>query len=747
VATSYQGSFSGFGQVTYLGASTHPVYQVTVNGTTTTSVTFSADLATFTATETSSATAHFHVIQDSTRGFRDFDENETDTRSLSGSVNSVIGLLISTSNATANFNGAFSPDRNQITGNATLTFTNFDGSIGLPITLNKKDQLLPVISFSGGSSSVTEGQTANYTLTRSFVGLGDTGSDVDVQTQDGTAVAGINYDSLLTHVHFGAGQTTASVPFGVKTKDNNTIDTNPNFHVLLVNAVNATIGLSEADTTILDNDQPGPPYPQLPPGATVLPAGFAGTFQAPDGNTTVGSLSSQLVTIRAAFGNHSFYTGLHGNTTLVGGAGNDRFFAASGGNTYIAGSGTTTVDYSLASSGATVNLSNGTETGAFIGSDVLTNIRNVVGTNFSDTFIVSSANDTINGGAGADTAVFSGPRSAYSVGLRFDGAVLVSGPDGSDVLTNVEALRFSNGTIAAPKFTHWLASSDMGTHPAGYVPFRTGDFNNDGTTDILWYNASTNDVDLWKISNGHWAGSVDIGTHPAGYDLIARGDFNHDGNLDLLWFNPANGDVDIWKLQNGQWIGSTDVGHHPLGAQALVGGDFNGDGTRDVLWYNASSNSAEVWMIQNAQWAGSVDIGAHPAGWQPLGTDDMDHDGTSDVVWYNPTTRDIDVWKISNGHWAGSIDVGTHPAGYAPAGIGDFNNDGSPDILWFNQTTGDAELWLLQNGHWTASVDLGTHPGGWVPAGIGDFNHDGNLDILWRDPATNHVEAWLLSNS
>jgi hypothetical protein len=294
---------------------------------------------------------------------------------------------------------------------------------------------------------------------------------------------------------------------------------------------------------------------------------------------------------------------------------------------------------------------------------------------------------------------------------------------------------------------HWIATSDMGTHPAGYVPFRTGDFNLDGTTDILWYNSSTTDVDLWKISNGKWAGSVDIGTHPAGYNLIARGDYDHDGNLDLLWFNPTSGDVDIWKLQNGQWVGSSDVGHHPLGAQALVDGDFNGDGTRDLLWYDASSNSAEVWMMQNGQWAASVDIGTHPAGWQPIGTDDIDHDGTSDVVWYNPATRDIDVWKISNGHWAGSTDIGAHPAGYAPAGVGDFNGDGTPDIAWFNATTGDVDIWLIANGHWAGSVDLGNHPAGWAPAGTGGFNHDGHLDLLWREVATNHVEAWLLSNT
>ncbi|MGB9367249.1 MAG: FG-GAP-like repeat-containing protein, partial [Xanthobacteraceae bacterium] len=294
---------------------------------------------------------------------------------------------------------------------------------------------------------------------------------------------------------------------------------------------------------------------------------------------------------------------------------------------------------------------------------------------------------------------------------------------------------------------HWIATSDIGSHPAGWAPVSTADFNHDATADILWFNSSNLDVDLWKLSNAKWAGSVDIGAHPAGYNLIGPGDFNHDGTPDLLWYNPGNGDVDIWKIVNGQWAGSVSVGSHPLGARPLGDGDYNGDGTGDVLWYDASSNAAEVWMMQNGQWAGSVDIGAHPAGWQPFAGIGMDNDGTSDILWYNPTTRDVDVWKIVNGHWAGSFDMGTHPAGYAPGGVGDFNNDGSRDILWFNPTTGNTEIWLLQNGHWAASVDVGNHPTGWSPAGTGDFNHDGNLDILWRDAAGNHVEAWLLSNS
>jgi serralysin len=390
-------------------------------------------------------------------------------------------------------------------------------------------------------------------------------------------------------------------------------------------------------------------------------------------------------------------------------------------------------------------------------------------------------NDTIDGGAGTDTAVFSGVHAAYTLTALAGNSVQVVGPDGTDTLTNVEKLAFDDQTVAwplssppvtnppvttAPVTTtpvtttpvtnppaattaqlHWAGSTDIGAHPAGWLPTSAGDFNHDGTNDLLWYNSTTRDLDLWKISGGKWAGSVDIGTHPAGYQPLAGGDFNGDGTADALWFNPSSGDVDIWKIANGQWAGSVSVGLHPAGYQPVASGDFNGDGTSDVLWYNASTGNTDIWKLSNAQWAGSTTIGAHPLGWQPVGTGDFNHDGTSDVLWYNPTTRDLDLWEVSNGQWAGSVDIGAHPAGYAPAGIGDFNNDGTSDVVWFNATTGDTEVWLIANGHWSASVDLGVHPTGWSVAGIGDFNHDGVADIAWREAVTNKIETWLLAYS
>ena len=53
-------------------------------------------------------------------------------------------------------------------------------------------------------------------------------------------------------------------------------------------------------------------------------------------------------------------------------------------------------------------------------------------------------NDTLNGGDGVDTAVFSGDRSAYTISTS-SGVTTITGPDGTDTLTNVERLQFANG--------------------------------------------------------------------------------------------------------------------------------------------------------------------------------------------------------------------------------------------------------------------------------------------------------------
>ncbi|MGB9364951.1 MAG: FG-GAP-like repeat-containing protein [Xanthobacteraceae bacterium] len=364
----------------------------------------------------------------------------------------------------------------------------------------------------------------------------------------------------------------------------------------------------------------------------------------------------------------------------------------------------------------------------------------------SDAINGGPGDDAIDGGSGQDAAVFSGPRSAYSLS-RTEEVVTVSGPDGTDTLQNIELLTFTDGTIsvAAAFPPHWLASVDIGLHPPGYAISGIGDFNRDSTGDVLWYNPATRDTDIWSLNNGQWAGSSTIGLHPAGYNIAGIGDFNRDGTSDVLWYNPTTRDTDIWLLNNGHWAASTTIGLHPAGYDIVGIGDFNDDGTSDVLWFNPTTRDTDIWSLNNGHWAASTTIGLHPAGYQVAGIGDFNNDGTSDVLWVNPTTNETDIWTVINGHWAGSSTIGTHPAGYRIAGVSDFNQDGTSDVVWYNPSNNDVDVWLTQNGHWLASQSIGSHPLGSSLAGIGDFDRNGVSDIFWHEVATNRAETWLLT--
>lgn len=64
-----------------------------------------------------------------------------------------------------------------------------------------------------------------------------------------------------------------------------------------------------------------------------------------------------------------------------------------------------------------------------------------------DVLIGGAGNDRLNGGAGWDTAVFTGSADRYKIFESADGTWNVRGPDGSDLLTGIEQLRFDDKTI------------------------------------------------------------------------------------------------------------------------------------------------------------------------------------------------------------------------------------------------------------------------------------------------------------
>lgn len=86
-------------------------------------------------------------------------------------------------------------------------------------------------------------------------------------------------------------------------------------------------------------------------------------------------------------------------------------------------------------------------TGDIAGARVLYGPAKAVGaTAGNDTFVLTFGNDVIDGLAGIDTAVFSASRAAVTIAKS--GNTITATGQGTDQLTNIERLQFSDGTLA-----------------------------------------------------------------------------------------------------------------------------------------------------------------------------------------------------------------------------------------------------------------------------------------------------------
>ncbi len=144
----------------------------------------------------------------------------------------------------------------------------------------------------------------------------------------------------------------------------------------------------------------------------------------------------------------------------------------------------------------------------------------------------------------------------------------------------------------------YVGHVDLGTHPTNstdsnsYQIAGIGDFFDNGRDDVLWTSVNANGTvatDIWELnSSGQWMASVNPGNHPAGYSVVGVADFTGTGTSDILWQNSATGDIDEWQIAGGKWAGSVDLGAHPGNTPVSGVGDFTGNGTSDILFHTSS---------------------------------------------------------------------------------------------------------------------------------------------------------------
>jgi uncharacterized membrane protein len=109
--------------------------------------------------------------------------------------------------------------------------------------------------------------------------------------------------------------------------------------------------------------------------------------------------------------------------------------------------------------------------------------------------------------------------------------------------------------VANPDFS-WTVLGSTGWQLKG-----TGDFNGDGHTDLLWHHPGSGRVNTWLLDGTSVIANPDFAWNvpgASGWVLEGTGDFNQDGHTDLLWRQRSSGRVNTWLLDGTSVVANPD---------------------------------------------------------------------------------------------------------------------------------------------------------------------------------------------
>jgi Ca2+-binding RTX toxin-like protein len=467
-------------------------------------------------------------------------------------------------------------------------------------------------------------------------------------------------------------------------------------------------------------------------------------------------------------------TGSAFSDTLTGDSGDNLIDGGPGGGDVLdGGGGVNTISFQSSTSGVTVSLG-ASPSIAIVGQslDILSNFRNILGSNYDDQLTGDSGDNIIDGGAGFNTVSYALATGDVTVNL-VTGTASGAGV-GHDTLTRIQGVIGSDyfDTFVGPVTGRYdgrggFNTLDISNETAGVtVNFAAGSMEQDlpggavrsGYVTNIQKLIATNydDTVIFGAGNRVVTGGLGADTFVmspgAGNDFIT--DFTHGDKIDLSAFQNFQSLQDVQKAAYGgpeayfalPGGGSLTVENVPLSSLTAgdfifarpvtrTSADFTGDHRADIIFRNPVTGD---WGYA-AMTASGYDwhhFGNSTAAYAVGGIGDFNGDGTPDVIFRDPSTGDWGYAQMfANGSGYTWVHLGTSGAAYDVAATGDFNADGRTDALFRDPSTGDWGYAAMTAAGYNW-VHLGNSGAAYAVAGSGDFNGDGRADVLFRDPST-----------
>ncbi len=235
------------------------------------------------------------------------------------------------------------------------------------------------------------------------------------------------------------------------------------------------------------------------------------------------------------------------------------------------------------------------------------------------------------------------------------------------------------------------------------------------STDLIWRHQTGGWLVNWYMDGTTVTGSDYLSINQVAdtnWQIEGTGDFNNDGKTDLLWRHQTEGWLFTWYMDGTTVTGSdslsvnqvADTNWHIEGT-----GDFNNDGKTDLLWQHQAGGWLATWYMDGTTVTGSDYLSVNQVAdtnWHIEGTGDFNNDGKTDLLWRHQTEGWLATWYMDGTTVTGSDFLSINQqadTNWQIEGTGDFNNDGKTDLLWRHQMGGWLVTWYMNGTTVTGS--------------------------------------------
>ncbi len=318
-------------------------------------------------------------------------------------------------------------------------------------------------------------------------------------------------------------------------------------------------------------------------------------------------------------------------------------------------------------------------------------------------------------------------ESVDSADLNGDGLVDLVVTAGSNLYIYMQSL---NGNLEAP-----IALPLSNSRPES---LKIDDINNDGRQDILvsCYNVG---IDLFIQTEGFEFSPSFLAT-----DLsvaVDTGDFNNDGLTDIVNIGWGQKEVSIYyQSESGEFSQFVMSPVNYSGYNDIVVADMNGDSLDDIVTMNGQTYAVPNFNIIYQTEAGLLEPVYYDLGEDDnsngIGVGDINSDGLMDVVLTHGGNKPHSYLSLFKGTSSGSLSTAETINSYDipdTTRIADINGDGRMDVVLVHDAWGKIGTYIQNtDGTLRSEVlyDLPFSYSGRDSLSVADINNDGALDLI-----------------